>query len=81
MGLQYERQMQFDYLKFFLKENLSCLCSLCPIKSRQHILHECRRYNNYWNPNRKSFSVFLEFNPRAFSSMKESLNSSFFFCY
>ena len=56
-------------LRFFPKENFNCLCRSYPIKSRCHILHECRRFNNYWNPNRESLShfvAFLEFNSGAF---------------
>ena len=34
-------------LRFFPKENSNCLCKTYPIKSRHHILYECRRYNNY----------------------------------
>ena len=50
-------------LRFFPRENSNCLCKTYPIKSRHHILYECRRYTNYWNPNRKSlnhFVIFLE---------------------
>jgi len=61
------------HLRFFLRENFSCSCSLYLIESRQHILHEYRRYNKYWNPNRESFSyfiAFLKFNPGNFSFHK-----------
>jgi len=57
-------------LRFFPKENFNCPCRSYPIESRCHILHKCRRYNNYWNPNRESlnhFVTFLEFNPGAYS--------------
>ena len=57
-------------LRFFLKESFCCPYVYYPIESRCHI-HECRRYNNYWNPNRESFNhfiIFLEFNSRTFSS-------------
>jgi len=57
------------HLKFFPRENFSCLCGLYPIETRQHILHEHRRFNKYWNPCRTSLShfiAFLEFNPSAF---------------
>ena len=56
-------------LRFFSKENFSCSCGLYPIKSQQHILYDCRRFNNYWNLRRDSighFTLFLEFNSRAF---------------
>ena len=58
------------HLRFFPKENFNCLCRSYPIESRCHILHKCRRYNNYWNHNRESLNHFvtsLEFNPRAYS--------------
>ena len=35
------------YLRFFPKENFCCLCGYYPIESRHHILHKCRKYNNY----------------------------------
>ena len=57
-------------LRFFLRENFSCLCGLYPIKTRHHVLHDCRRFNNYWNLRRDTLShfiSFLEFNPIAFS--------------
>ena len=57
-------------LRFFSRQNFSCPYGSYPIELRQHILHECKRYNNYWNLNRESFShfiAFLEFNPGAFS--------------
>jgi len=41
-----------------------------PIESRHHILHSCRRFNNYWNPRRDSiahFMLFLEFNSNTFT--------------
>ena len=37
------------HLCFFPKENFSCLCSNYPIETKHHILHKCRRFNNYWN--------------------------------
>ena len=59
------------HLSLFPNKNFNCLCRLYPIKSRHYILYEYRRFNNYWNPNRE----FLIQMP--FSSMKESLGSSF----
>jgi len=56
-------------LRFFPSEIFSCLCGLYPIESRQHILHECQRFNKYWNPRRDTlshFSLFLQLNPSAF---------------
>ena len=57
-------------LRFFLREEFRCPCSHYPIKSRCHILHDCVRFNGYWNPKRDSFSHFIMFlvlNPNAFS--------------
>ena len=57
-------------LRFFPREDFSCPCRLYPIESRNHILHECRRFNEYWNPRRdliSHFILFLEFNPNAFA--------------
>jgi len=57
-------------LRFFPRESFECPCGNYPIESRHHILHECRRYNKYWNHNRdslKNFVTFLKFNPGAFS--------------
>jgi len=62
------------HLRFFPRENFSCSCRNYPIKSRHHILYECRRFNNYWNPNRTSlnhFIAFLEYNTGAFSFNKD----------
>ena len=59
-----------DCLRFLPKENFSYPCRLYPIKTRQHILHECRTYNKYWNSLRTSLShliAFFEFNPSDFS--------------
>ena len=57
-------------LRFFPREDFSCLCGNYLIETRCHILHECRRYNKYWNPRRDSishFTLFLEFKSGAFS--------------
>ena len=57
-------------LRFFPWESFNYLCNLYPIKTRQHILHECGRYNKYWSPKRDTicyFILFLEFNPNAFT--------------
>ena len=48
--------------RFFPMENFACLCGLYPIKTRWHILHECKRFNNYWNLRGDTlghFSLFL----------------------
>ena len=60
-----------DYrLRFFPRKDFSCLCKLYPIKLRRHILHECRKFNEYWNPIRdliSHFILFLELNPNVFA--------------
>ena len=58
------------WLRFFPRENFVCPCGDYPIETRRHILHECKKYNNYWNPRRDTlahFILFLEFNSNAFS--------------
>jgi len=48
-------------LRFFPKEEFKCSCGSYPIESRHHILHECGRFNGYWNPRRDSLSHFVMF--------------------
>ena len=63
-------------LRFFPREDFSCLCGSYPIESRSHILHECKRFNNYWNPRRDSIShfvLFLELNLGAFAFHNDSI--------
>ena len=65
-------------LRFFPREKFKCLCGLYPIESRQHILHECRRFNGYWNPRQDSlnhFVMFLEANPNAFTFNDNSFST------
>ena len=57
-------------LRFFPYKDFSCSCNNYPIKSRRHILYECKRFNRYWNPRRDSLSHFIMFlvaNPNAFA--------------
>ena len=57
------------HLRFFPDKDFSCPCNNYPIKSRRHILHECKRFNGYWNQRRDSLShfiIFLVANPNAF---------------
>ena len=57
-------------LWFFLIMDFACPCNNYPIKSRRHILHDCQRFNRYWNPRRdtlKHFVMFLTSNPNAFT--------------
>ena len=58
------------WLWFFPNKEFMCSCSNYPIETRRHILHECKRFNNYWNPRKDTiahFMLFLQFNPSAFS--------------
>ena len=57
-------------LRFFPREDFSCPCRNYPIEPRCHILHECKRYNKYWNPRRDTIGHFvasLEFSENVFS--------------
>ena len=57
-------------LRFFSREEFKCLYRSYPIESRHYILHECSRFNRYWNPKRNSlghFVMFLVANPSAFA--------------
>jgi len=57
-------------LQFFPSLDFSCLCNNYPIETRRHILHECKRFNGYWNPRRdmlSHFVMFLTSNPNAFA--------------
>ena len=57
-------------LRFFPNKEFSCLCSQYPIESRWHILHDCKRFNKYWNPYKDSivhFVMFLEYNYNGFA--------------
>jgi len=58
------------YLRFFPNEDFSCLCGNFPIESRRHVLYDCKRHNEYWNPRKDSlwhFVLFLIANPKAFT--------------
>lgn len=62
------------YLRFFPRKLFECLCRVYPIKSKHHILHNYKRYNKYWNPNKeslKNFISFLKFNLEAFFFYEE----------
>jgi len=57
-------------LRFFPSLDFSCPCNNYPIESRRHILHECKRFNGYWNPRRDAlnhFVMFLTANPNVFA--------------
>ena len=65
-------------LRFFPRKKFKCLCRLYSIESRWHILHECRRFNRYWNPRQDSlnhFVMFLEANPNAFAFNDNSFST------
>jgi len=66
-------------LRFFPREEFKCLCSMYPIESRRHILHDCRRFNSYWNLRRDSLShfvMFLESNPNTFAFLDNFYTTS-----
>ena len=57
-------------LRFLPNLDFLCPCNNYPIESRRHILHECKRFNGYWNPRRDTlnhFVMFLITNPNAFT--------------
>jgi len=58
------------HLRFLPNMDFLCPCNNYPIESRRHILHECKRFNGYWNPRRDTLSHFVMFlitNPNAFA--------------
>ena len=48
-------------LRFFLNKTFHCLCGSYLIKTRHHILHDCKCFNSYWNTRRDSISHFILF--------------------
>ena len=67
-------------LRFFPREDIMCPCGKYFIEIRYHILHNCKRFNSYWNPRRDSiahFVLFLEFNSNMFSFI-ENITYLFF---
>ena len=48
-------------LCFFPNEDFSCPCGNYLAESRCHILHNCMRFNNYWNPRRDIISYLVSF--------------------
>jgi len=62
-------------LRLFPREDFKYLCGNYPIKTRHHILYNCKRYNEYWNSRRdmiSHFTLFLEYNSSAFQSLLSS---------
>ena len=58
------------WLRFLPNMDFLCPCNNYSIESRRHILHECKRFNGYWNLRRDSlnhFVMFLITNPNAFA--------------
>ena len=58
------------WLRFFPKKKFKCPCSNFLIELRRHILHDCTRFNGYWNSRQDSldhFVMFLVANPAAFA--------------
>ena len=66
-------------LKLFPREDFSCPYGLYPIESQQHILYNCKRFNNYWNLRRDfiaHFTLFLELKNKAFFFGEDFVTSS-----
>ena len=66
-------------LRFFPREEFKCPCGVYPIKSRRHILHNCSRFNSYWNLRRDSLShfvMFLKTNPNVFAFLSNTHTTS-----
>jgi len=62
-------------LRFFYREEFKYPCSVYSIESRRHILHDCSRFNGYWNPRRNSLShfvMFLKTNPNVFAFLSNT---------
>ena len=57
-------------LRFFPNGDFKCPCNNYSIELKRHILHECSRFNGYWNLRRDSlnhFTMFLITNPNIFT--------------
>ena len=66
-------------LRFFPREEFKYSYSVYLIESRRHILHNCSRFNSYWNPRRDSLShfvMFLKANPNAFAFLNNTYTTS-----
>ena len=70
-------------LCFFPRENFSCPCRSYPIKTRHHILYDCRKFKKNWNLGRETISQFisfLEYNLNEYMILLW-LYFSFLFCF
>jgi len=57
-------------LRFFLNKEFRYTYGTYPIESRKYILHDCMRFNGYWNPKQDFLSYFVMFlvaNPNTFT--------------
>jgi len=55
--------------RFLPSKPVICPCRHAPLKTHNHILFECKRYRQSWNPKQDSLKdilTFLEFNPGIF---------------
>ena len=71
-------------LRFFPRKEFKCPYSSYPIEIRYYILHECNRFNRYWNPRRDSLghlTMFLVTNLSAFVSRSLMVDLTFIFCF
>ena len=48
-------------LRFFPNKEFKCPCGQYSIKSRQHILYEYKRFNEYWNLRKDFIAHFVMF--------------------
>ena len=48
-------------LQFLPNMDFACPCNNYSIEPRRHILHECQRFNGYWNPRRDTLNYFVMF--------------------
>ena len=66
------------YFRLYNLPEIKYPYGLYPIKSRWHILHNCKRFNGYWNLRRdflSHFVMFLEANPSGFAFIDNSFLS------
>ena len=71
-------------LRFFPREEFKCPCGVYSIESRRYILHDCKRFNSYWNPRRDSLShfvIFLKTNSNVFAFLSNTHSTSLSWSY